>query len=102
MRKYCKQRNCSGQAVIVERDANPRSYVVQSQHGLVLRNRRHLFRANPTANFNGNAQCVDDANYYATVVCDNSRSYVCAATPHIRTSYYGCRIIHSRRFYDYV
>ena len=81
----CKQRNCKDQAVIADRDANPRSYVVQSQHGLVWRNRRRLFRANPTANFNGNAQCVDDANYYATVVCDNSRSCVRAATPHIRT-----------------
>ena len=51
---YCKQRSRRDQAVVVDRDVNPGSYVVQSQHGLVRRNRRHLFKANPTANFDCN------------------------------------------------
>ena len=73
---YCKQRNRRDQAVIVDRDVNPRSYVVQSQHGLVRRNRRHLFKANPTANFDSNTQCVDDADHYTNGVCNNSQNFV--------------------------
>ena len=75
---------------------------MQSQHGLVRRNRRHLFRANPTANFDGNAQCVNDVDYYANAVCDNSQNYLRATTSHIRTSCFGRRIIHPQKFDDYV
>ena len=99
---YCKQRNRRDQAVIVDRDANPRSYVVQTQHGLVRRSRRHLFKANPTANFNSNTQYVDDADHYTNAVCNNSRNFVRATTPHIRTSCFGRRIAHPRKFDDYV
>ena len=99
-KKYCKQRNSKDQAAFADRDAHPRSYAVQNQHGLVWRNRLYLFRANPTANFDGNAQCVDDADYYTNVVCDNFQNCVCATTPHIRTSFFGRRIIHPRRFND--
>ena len=87
---------------VVDRDANPRSYVVQSQHGLVRRNRRHLFKANPTANFDSNTQCVDDAGHYTNGVCNNSRNFVCTTTPHIRTSCFGRRITHPRKLDDYV
>ena len=99
---YRKQRNRRDQAVIVDRDVNPRSYVVQSEHGLVRRNRRHLFKANPTANFDSNTQCVDDADHYTNVACNNSRNFVRATTPHFRTSCFGRRITQPRKFDDYV
>ena len=90
-----------GREVGVLRDC-PRSYVVQSQHGLVPRNTHHLFKANPTANFDGNTQCVEDADHYANIVGNNSQAFVRATTPHIRTSCFGRRITHFRRFDDYV
>ena len=71
---HCKQHNRRDLAVIVDRDANPRSYVVQSQHRLVWRNRRQLFKAYPTANFDSNTQYVDDADHYTNVVSNNSET----------------------------
>ena len=97
---YCKQRNHRDQAVIVDHDANPRSYVVHSQHDLVWQNRRHLFKGNPTANFDSNTQCVYDADHYTNVVCNNSQNFVRATMPHMRTSCFGCRITHPRKFDD--
>jgi len=56
---YCKQRNRRDQAVVVNCETNPRSFTVRNQHGLIRRNRRHLFRAPSTANFNDINQCAE-------------------------------------------
>ena len=99
---YCKQRNRRDQAVIVDADANPRSYVVQNQHGIVRRNRRHLFKASPDVALNHDNHCIDDIEYNENGVYDNMPNPMNCTRSNSKTSCYGRRISRPRRFQDYV
>ena len=101
-RVYCKQRNCRDQAVIVDADANPRSCVVQNQHGIVRHNRRHLFKASPDVTLNHDNHCVDDIEYNENDEYDSMPNPINCTRPNFKTSCYGRRISRPRRFQDYV
>ena len=97
-RVYCKQRNRRDQAVIVDADANPRSYVVQNQRGIVRRNRCHLFKVSPDVTLNHDNHCVDDIEYNENGVYDNMPNPMNCTRPNSKTSCYGRRISRPRRF----
>ena len=96
---YCRQRNHTNSTIVVRKHANPRSYVVRNRHGLIRRNRKHLFRAPQTADFSNLNDCdrIDsnegnDALHVSTTMPDNSTA---------RTSCYGRRIVPPKKFNDY-
>ena len=99
---YCKQRNRRDQAIVVNCEEHPRSYTVRNQHGLVRRNRRHLFRAPSTANFNNVNRCAENYYCYTNPVLNNYHNTVNDTRHNFRMSRYGRRITHPSRYNDYI
>ena len=96
---YCRQRNHTNNAIVIKKHANLCSYVVRNRHGLVRRNRGHLFRAPQTADFS-------NLNEYDRIVSNEGNDALHVSTNMLdistaRTSCYGRRIIPPKKLNDY-
>ena len=96
-RVYCKFRNRRESAVVARPDSNPRSYIVQSRHGRVRRNRRDLFKAPQ-----GNSLVSDDngVNFEPSVA--HSDTATTTTVRKVRTSVRGRTIRRRRKYADYI
>ena len=96
-RVYCKFRDRRESPVVARPDSNPRSYIVQSRHGRVRRNRRDLFRAPQ-----GNSFVNDDngVNFEPSVA--HPDTVTTTTVPNVRTSVHGRTIRRPRTYADYI
>ena len=94
-RVYCKFRNRRESANVSRPDCNPRSYIVQSRHGLVRRNRRDLFRAPQGNSFNDD----NGVNFEPSVAYSDVTT---TTVPNVRTSDHGRTIRRLRKYADYI
>ena len=95
-RVYCKFRDRKEKAVVARPDSNPRSYIVQSRHGRVRRNRRNLFRAPQGNSFDNDDNGV---NFEPSVAYPDT--VTTTTVPNVRTSVRGRTIRRPRKYADY-
>ena len=96
-RVYCKFRNRRESAVVTRPNSNPHSYIVQSRHGRVRRNRRDLFRASQGISFVNDDNGV---NFKPSVA--HPDTVTTTTVPNVRTSVHGRTIRHPRKYADYI